>query len=131
MWKKDFEVQNNIINKQHMKLFNIIDKIYDLYLTENLRDDIRNIIIELKDYTAYHFTTEETIYELNKLDYFEHKLEHNEFIKKIKSFEEKFIIENFNFRFITEMNSYLLYWLSNHIYIEDKKMFNKINEKSK
>ncbi len=103
VWKADiYSVGIKIIDEQHEKLFKIGSDInetaYD-YDGDDQNDRICSLIEELVDYTNYHFTTEEDLFEkYNYPNAESHKEEHKEFIETLKDVDYtsmKFLQENY------------------------------------
>lgn len=78
LWKKEFELGISSIDDQHKRLLEIGNRINDLLINHEEDDDnydeIFMVIEELKDYTIYHFNTEEELFVKYKYpEYNEHK----------------------------------------------------------
>ncbi|NRV86635.1 hemerythrin-like metal-binding protein [Clostridium beijerinckii] len=61
-WKADYEVGVKLIDEQHEKLFEIADRAYKLLTNDFILDKydrITEILGELKEYTIFHFKSEE------------------------------------------------------------------------
>ncbi|AGA67708.1 hemerythrin-like metal-binding domain-containing protein [Desulfitobacterium dichloroeliminans LMG P-21439] len=90
-WKEEYSIGVAVIDEQHMRLFEIGNQIYDLlenYLLPDKYDKIVTIILELKDYTIYHFKTEEDyMLKIKYPGYFKQKVAHDDFIKEIESID--------------------------------------------
>ncbi len=90
LWKKEFELGIDSIDEQHKKLLEIGNRINDLLCSHDDGDDnydeIYTVIEELKDYTVYHFKTEENLFIKYKYpEYSIHKKEHDDFIAYVES----------------------------------------------
>lgn len=119
-WQSYYSVQITELDEQHKKLIEIINTLYDAYLSEIQQDKISSIIEEMYEYADVHFKTEENYFE--KFGYKEaneHKAEHTSFLEKIKSFECGYK-KNSKLLSLQIMN-FLQEWLSNHIMKTDKK----------
>jgi len=113
----------DFIDDQHQKLFDLIDNICiieDVDKNNNEKCDkilMENIIKELKEYSIYHFTTEENYFQdMNFQDTKNHINLHNIFIETIN-----FYYENPNKLNKKKLYSFLQSWIRHHILIEDKK----------
>jgi len=107
----------DIIDKQHEQIFKIINKLMD----KNC--DMSEIIKELKDYSIYHFDTEEKYFEsINFKNAENHVNLHNIFIQTINYYSEN--SDKLNKK---KIYSFLQSWIKNHILIEDKKYTLKEN----
>ena len=120
-WKELYKIENHQIDDEHKKLFDIALKTLD-YKDGNIKQHIRDVLMELYDYMKIHFTNEEQFMEEIK---YENRDEHcklhekiiihlNEFIKKLPTIS----IEKFE-RLLIE---YMDVWLINHIICEDQKI---------
>lgn len=67
-WKQEFELGIPSIDEQHKRLLDIGNRINELLTnhddTDDNYDEIHTVIQELKDYTVYHFKTEEDLFEV-------------------------------------------------------------------
>lgn len=127
-WKDDYIIGIEEIDKQHEQLFNITNRAYDLLKNEFTLDKYDKIVVilgELKDYTVFHFKTEEEyMLKINYKRYFSQKVEHDEFINKINqvNFKE---IDSRQDKFLADLLEFVVQWISNHILISDKKITEK------
>ena len=121
--KEEYKIGVELIDEQHKKLFELADKAY-LLLKDDFSldkyDKIVHILEELKDYTIFHFKSEEEYMEsINYKRLFTQKIEHEKFIK---------VLEDINYRDIDEkqdeslvkMLNFLNEWLTEHILRNDK-----------
>ena len=120
-WKESYKIDNKQIDDEHKKLFDIALRTLE-YKDTNVKQHIRDVLIELYDYMKVHFTNEEQFMKsLNYENLEEHIQIHekiidnlNEFIKKLPTLS----IEKFE-RLLIE---YMDVWLINHIICEDQKI---------
>ena len=117
-WKNDFSVGIEEIDEQHKRLFAIGKQIYELLNNYNDQDNfnsISSLIGEMSDYTAYHFQTEEELFE--KYNYPEaqkHIAEHQEFIDYLQSLDLSQI--NGNHKEATmDLLKFISRWIFRHI----------------
>lgn len=120
--KEEFKLGVPEIDEQHAKLFEIGDRAYDL-LTNSLSDDkydrIMEILDELRDYTVVHFQDEERyMQEVGHRKLLSHKVEHDEFIKKVGDVDLKAVDQNQD-EYIMEILNFLAKWLQEHILEKD------------
>jgi len=109
----------DIIDKQHEKLFELIEKLCN----DCTKDELINMIKELKDYSEYHFATEEKYFDnLNFKFSEEHKRLHENFTLTIE-----YYFENPEKLKKEKIYSFLNSWIKKHILIEDKKYTKKQN----
>ncbi len=119
-WKDDYSVGVEEIDNQHKRMIDIVNKLHQAMLDGKSKEILSDIIKELKDYTVYHFSTEEKYFDM--YDYPEkddHKKEHNDFVERVKEIEQEFK-EGKIFISVKIMN-FLKDWIKNHILGTDKK----------
>lgn len=122
-WKDDYSMGVEKIDNQHKHLVEIANKAYevlknDIYVDKF--DKIVEILKELEDYTVYHFESEEEyMKEIGYDGYFLHKIEHKQFVEKIKSIDlNKVDVEQD--KHLLEILNFIVDWLVKHILEKDK-----------
>lgn len=123
-WSSIFEICPEV-DKQHKKLCSIINELYEAYIKTVETYKLAIILKELKEYSKYHFTTEEKLFA--KYNYSlkeEHIKEHQSFKDEINKFVKKYNEDDA--MLAQDMLDYLKDWLLNHILNEDKKYINEI-----
>ena len=122
-WKEEYSIGVQLIDEQHKHLFVIGNNIYDLlenYLYEDKYDKIVMIINELREYTKYHFMTEEDyMLKIKYSKYFNQKVEHDDFIEKIEGIDLKGLDENQD-KYIRDLLTFVFNWILEHILKKDK-----------
>lgn len=126
-WKQDYVLSIEIIDEQHKKLFEIGERAYKL-LKDKFRtdkyDEIVSILAELKDYTIFHFKTEEEYMKsISYKKFFSQKVSHNEFIQTINNIDFGKIDQNQD-EYIMELLGFVAKWIDEHILKEDKQIIN-------
>lgn len=104
------------IDRQHKKLFVLINDAHDCVARDSDPEEIRRIVEKMDEYADYHFKTEEKLmatYE--KAEY--HKGKHNLF--EVKTDEFLASLENNNPVAPLEVFRFLAEWLSAHILEDD------------
>lgn len=122
-WKDEYETGVPHVDEQHVKLFEIGNNAYDL-LTNNLSidkyDKILAIIEELRDYAIFHFKSEEDyMLSIGYKKFLSHKVQHDEFIKKVNSIDYSRIDYGQN-EYILELLQFVHKWICEHILISDQ-----------
>ena len=122
-WKEEFELKIKVIDDQHKKLLEIGNKINDLLVNQEAEDDnfdeIYQVIEELRDYTVYHFTTEENLFiKHNYSGYEAHKKEHDAFIEFLNSVNPDEIDDNQK-EFLKSLLTKIVKWVFKHIITTD------------
>ncbi|MDF2586928.1 MAG: hemerythrin-like metal-binding protein [Anaerocolumna sp.] len=123
IWQKEFELGISSIDNQHKKLIEIGNRINDLLSlsTDGIDnfDEIIEVMGELKDYTVYHFTTEEKLLKkYNYPNFDEHKEAHDKFIADIDSVNLNSAVVNQS-EFLNELLNKIVNWVFYHIITED------------
>lgn len=115
-WKNEFETGISHLDEQHKHLFEIGNKAYSL-LDDDLDkfDEIVALIDELKNYTIYHFSTEEEYMKsISYRKFLSHKVEHDDFINKVKAIDLEAMDENQE-EALRELISFVFDWITEHI----------------
>lgn len=122
-WKEEYTMGVEHIDEQHRKLFEIAGRAYEVMrnsLSVDKYDQIVAILNELKEYTVYHFHSEEEY--MQSIGYkklLSHKVEHNDFIEKVNSIDLDKIDEEQD-KFILELLDFIVNWIDKHILGMDK-----------
>lgn len=123
-WKDIYSVGISEIDKQHQKLFEIGDHVYELVLLSDgldHYDEIMETMQQLKDYTAYHFDCEEKLMAQCNYDRLgTHRMEHSLFIKKLDRLSGK-DIDSAQQQTIIDVMTFIADWISGHILNTDHK----------
>lgn len=111
------------MDRQHQKLINIANDLYDALNRNEGTELLRGILDELTEYTVKHFGDEEKL--MNDLGYPQleaHKKEHEELTAQVIDFHEKVNRgKSSDFQGVTEVMSFLQDWLIDHIAVSDMK----------
>lgn len=129
-WSDKYSVNIEIIDEQHKELFNILDNCYELLLKnkdDDKYDKIITILEELKNYTIYHFKTEEEFMKKNGYSKFlSHKFAHDAFIEQIKGFD-LYSIDTDQKKSINDLLDIVSNWIKFHILETDKNIHKYLN----
>lgn len=121
--KDEYKIGVEHIDEQHKKLFELADKAYMLLndeFTIDKYDRIVEILNELKDYTIFHFKSEEEYMEsINYKRMFTQKIEHNRFVKALEEIDLTHVDQNQD-ESLVKMLEFLNQWLTEHILKNDK-----------
>lgn len=83
VWKDSFCSGNQIIDEQHLSLFNISNRLMEALLSNRPSDEISAIISQLLDEVTQHFTDEQVILEsVNFPGLSQHIVEHTKLLEK-------------------------------------------------
>ena len=128
VWKEEYSVNIQEIDRQHKRLFDMINGLHEAMLSGKGHSVLNNTISGLVDYTVTHFRTEESLLKQhNYPGYLNHKAEHDRFVQKIKEFEEKF--QKGELGITIEILNFLKDWLSSHILVVDKRYSKYLNDR--
>ncbi|OIP55329.1 MAG: non-heme iron protein, hemerythrin family [Helicobacteraceae bacterium CG2_30_36_10] len=58
-WKESYSVGIRLVDHQHKKLFDLVNRLYDLEDNVNIKEQIREILYAFREYTIVHFKDEE------------------------------------------------------------------------
>lgn len=120
-WNQIYSVNVGEIDEQHKKMFDIINRVYDLAEKNIKKNEALEVIKELKDYGSYHLEIEEKYFK--KFNYPEadsHIAQHDGYRKKILEIEAK-AKELDNKEFYLEISDFLRKWWLGHIQNVDQK----------
>ncbi|MDD2971883.1 MAG: bacteriohemerythrin [Lachnospiraceae bacterium] len=115
----------SLVDEEHEKLFEIIERANDLIHAEFLHDKydrIVEILEELKEYTIFHFNDEEEY--MKKIGYpmlEAQKTAHEGFVEELNAVKLEELDENQE-EYLNHLLKFLLKWLSGHIMGMDKRI---------
>ena len=121
--KNEFLTGIAFIDEEHSKLFELTNRLYEISSNQFIHDKfdyIVDVILELKDYTKYHFKHEEEyMKEINYKKFFSHIVEHNDFVEQLDALDTD-SVDLAQEETITKLLNFLYDWLVNHICDSDK-----------
>ena len=127
-WSDSLSVKVMEIDNQHRELVRILNELHDAMKNGKAKNVLNDILSRLIGYTKSHFKTEERLFTLHKYpDTESHKAEHDDFIKKVGEFKEKF--DSGSVSLSVEVIRFLSSWVQNHITVTDKKYSQFFNSK--
>ena len=122
-WSDEYVLGIEEIDLQHKRLIEIANQIYEI-MNDQWRLDKYNQILEvlgeLKDYTVYHFKSEEEY--MAKIGYkkrFSHAIEHSAFVEKLNAVDLRDLDEKQD-KYLRELLGFITDWVVNHIMTTDK-----------
>jgi len=129
-WTKELEFGIEVIDTQHKKLIDLINKLYDSMKTNKGLDHLLPVYDELLEYTVYHFDFEEDFIDKNGYEHVpNHRQLHEKLKSEVMSQRDKFVngeaVIGFN------LLSFLEDWVRSHILIQDRKYVDFIMSKKK
>jgi hemerythrin len=121
LWHEKYCIGIDEIDKQHKIFLDMLNKTYDIYsssatsvIDEKDKLKIYTDILKLREYAFNHFFTEEKYmikYKYPK--FFDHKREHDNFIKTVFELEEKLF--DTNDMTPSELIDFVINWYKNHV----------------
>ncbi|MPM35964.1 Bacteriohemerythrin [bioreactor metagenome] len=133
-WKPEYNLNITEIDKQHKRLFELADQLYEIAKAKDgfdYYDEINRIFQELSDYTVYHFGYEEKLLDEYGYDGHEskiHKLEHGGFVNKMIQVGKQDIDKNER-KILLDVIMFTVDWIEKHILYTDKKYSAYLNSK--
>lgn len=125
-WNDSYSVKVAVCDQQHMRLFDIINKLADAMRMGKGQDVVNQVVTELLDYTNTHFQEEEAL--LQKANYPQleaHQEMHRIFVKKVQSLQSQAQMgKRVN---AAQLLSLIRDWLVNHIQKADKRYSAHLN----
>ncbi len=128
-WNNDYSVGIEEIDKQHKHLIGIGAELMEMvkhYSNEDLYDDVIDAVERMKDYTVYHFATEERMMEQAGFEGLSaHKEEHRRFVEKLNAVDISQLDED-QTEFIMDILKFISTWIFKHIIGSDFEYRNTI-----
>ncbi len=118
-WTGKFSVDVSIIDEEHKKLIDILNKAIIAYEHNDNIEETKDILNDMIEYTSKHFLTEESYMLKSKFpEYQSHRNEHLDFTNKIiMSYHDLISGDN---QIANKVLDYLKQWLADHIQVTDK-----------
>ncbi len=119
-WDDRLSVGVPSIDDEHKKLIGLINDFYQDIYEKSPWEKIVETVRGLKEYTTYHFATEERyMSNLGFPGYVPHKAEHELFVKAVNDYQRK--LDDGKFIVSVEITNFIKDWIKNHILGTDKK----------
>jgi len=123
-WNERFRLGVKDIDEQHMQLFDIAGRAYELINNDfqtDKYDGIIEILEELKQYAVYHFKFEEEyMASIGYGKFLSHKVLHDDFIEKVNGIDMRQVDENQG-QYLLGILDFVVKWIEGHILGQDKK----------
>ena len=126
-WTKEYEIGLPQIDGEHEHLVGLLNKLYDHSRQGEGESALRDVLVELRDYTHYHFSLEQE--KMSSAGYpglTEHVRAHEEFISHLDEVD-KHIIEN-PLDLPVKLAVFLFGWLVCHINDTDRQFASFMQE---
>jgi hemerythrin len=119
-WNDKYSVNISLIDEQHKKLFEILNKAIIAKKHSKVTKDILGILDEMTEYALEHFEIEERyMKEFHFPEYQTHRKEHIDFANDTIDYKNRVV--GGDFQILNEILDYLKQWLVNHIQVSDRK----------
>lgn len=116
-WTADLETGIQVIDKQHQRIVDYINKLHHAQQFHS-REEVGDVLDELVDYTLSHFAFEESLMEDAGYAFINaHKKVHQLFIKRVADYQQRFKLGE---DIADELLHTLRAWLINHIRNDDQ-----------
>ena len=124
-WKESYNIGIDVIDHQHRQILDYINALEQIRESGH-RDEIKDVLNDLIDYTQSHFSFEENLLEQVYYEYLpSHKGLHALFVKRLHEYRQKFdqgeSIEH-------DLHRLLSKWLLNHIQHDDQDYVDSVRE---
>jgi hemerythrin-like metal-binding protein len=129
VWSPILHVGIQIIDEQHKKLIDIINRLNEAMSQGKGKAVMGRILDELIEYTKTHFSMEERLMREHTYSHSpSHQSEHKKFIKSIGDFKTKY--ESGDTTLSVSILTFLCDWLTHHIQESDKALGRELREKN-
>jgi hemerythrin-like metal-binding protein len=119
-WMPALAVGNEVIDAQHRKLFELINRLGDSSRAGGARTEVAAVLDELGDYVRDHFGLEERLFAEKAYPAAkEHQAEHLAFVARVSAFRADF--SSGKAKVDKEVLDFLKSWLTRHISMTDRK----------
>lgn len=135
MWRENYRVGVDIIDEQHMELFNNLGEFIKLVQNKTLDwndrlEKAKETLEFLQDYVVYHFDEEEKLQEkINYPGLDSHREAHRKFKEGIKEYVYIFMEGGFTEDKMQEFSAKLMTWLIMHVGKMDQEIGRYVREK--
>lgn len=101
------------LDRQHMTLVKLIDQLFVLIKKEDYDKEMLDVLSQLFEFTADHFSTEEGYLKMAGYPRIEeHIEEHRFFENELKGWVQNFLMETLD---VADLHEKLMDWFKNHI----------------
>lgn len=118
-WTENLSVSVSSVDEQHKKWIGLINDFYEGIAQNQNKETILKLLIGMKNYTFTHFSHEERLMkQANYPDFEKHKKNHDEFVKKVNDFHERYA--SGKLLLSLEITGTIKAWITEHIMKTDK-----------
>ena len=117
-WKEEYATGIDVIDFQHKKLVNLINRLYVTFMEQTEGEHLDSILQEVLDYAHYHFDTEASLMRKSNFPGMkEHIAQHDTFESKAIEVRHKF---RHGGKVTSTLMNFLRNWLNDHILRADR-----------
>ncbi|ADO77416.1 bacteriohemerythrin [Halanaerobium praevalens] len=132
IWKKEYEIGVELVDKQHQELFkrlgNFIQTVRSDQEKSKKKAEIEKTLNFMGEYVVTHFDAEEALQKkYDYPDYDEHHKIHEDFKAEVAEFQAEYQANKYDDDFVMEFSGRLLTWLINHVASTDQSIGDYIN----
>ncbi|MFC1746806.1 bacteriohemerythrin [Candidatus Neomarinimicrobiota bacterium] len=121
-WDDDWNSGHPEIDKHHHKLVEMLQTLFGALITVQEKKYVKTVLMDLIEYTKYHFHREEEIFEEHGFDQLaQHRELHQDLIRQILDISGKIVEEGVTKGISDDLYHFLRHWLIDHIIHEDLK----------
>ena len=118
-WTGDLSVNIRLVDQQHMKLVEMLNRTWDIAQERRGPEALTPILADLLDYTNHHFGTEEGLFRVHRYPhYLQHKKEHEDLTGRVQAMNFQLQRGNLD---AAKLLEFLKTWLTDHIMGSDRK----------
>lgn len=127
-WNDSLSVRVAAFDVHHRKLIDVMNELHDFMLNGRPQEIIEKTIMDLLNYTKYHFEEEERLMLAHNFPgYAEHKAEHDNFVTKINECMNSY--KSSAMSLSIDLIDFLREWLTGHIMKTDQQYSGFLNGK--
>lgn len=122
-WDSSFSVGQPVLDADHKKLIDILNRIFDAWQGSAPSGDVLNALFdELIEYTDGHFSREESKLAARGYPHLvRHHMEHERLREMVMSFRSRHVVGRQAATITEDMAKFLKTWLTDHILDDDMK----------
>jgi hemerythrin len=118
VWSEKISIGVEAIDNDHKKLIELINRCSRINTLHDKVDQVQQVLIELVQYTSYHFSREEAIMQACGYPHLmEHSLGHQKLLSQVKTYLYDFSQGTMSLQMF---NDFMKSWLIKHILASDK-----------
>jgi hemerythrin-like metal-binding protein len=127
-WSQEYSVGINEIDKEHIKLVELVNELHDGMKAGKGKEILGSILTELVKYTSFHFGHEEKLFDTYHYPgSIIHKKQHKDLVEQVLVYKDGY--DKGNTIMTMDIMNFLKNWLVQHIAGSDKKYSAFLNSK--